>query len=155
MASITPDRAIFHIPGTDKGGSRPTTPKKGFNEIFNKVATLADDINIEVESTSFVSDIRPPQFSETPNKTDIVVDKLQRLIDTIESYRKRLQEKKYSLKEIQPLIKKMVVESESLSEITKKLSAQDSLQSIVNQSLILSSAEVIKFNSGFYNDGVM
>jgi hypothetical protein len=107
-----------------------------------------------MKSKTIRAEVQPSNFSTDPSlSTDMVVDKVQRLIDTMEDYQQMIMKKKVRLSEIQPIIKKMTAESQSLSEVSRQLPATDRLRSIVNQSLILSSAEIMKFNSGFYNEG--
>lgn len=155
MVSIDPDRVIVNIAGDGKDNIRANGKQHGFKEIYRKKTTSVSETDGEMKPTNFVSNLRPPQFSNeaSPPTTDMVVDQVQRLIDTMECYQQKLMEKKVTLKDIHPLIQKMTTESESLSTVSKKLSATDSLRSIVNQSLILSSVEIVKYNSGFYNAG--
>jgi hypothetical protein len=154
MLPIRPDRAKRHIPERGECQIQSNGQPQGFEKISDKDTGSKAKTDGEKQSTSLISEMRPSSFSnERAIPTHMVVDHVQRLIDTMESYQQKLTKKKICLNEIRSLIKKMTVESESLSKVSKQLSATDSLRSIVNQSLILSSAEIVKFKSGFYDQG--
>jgi len=106
-----------------------------------------------VESTHLVSDLRPAQFAAEPlSSTNMVVGQVERLIDTMEVYRQKLIENDATLKDVQTLVQKMASESESLSSASSTVNEQDGLKTIIDQSLMLTSMEIAKFNSGHYND---
>jgi hypothetical protein len=67
-------------------------------------------------------------------------------------YQRKLIENGATLKEIQAVVDKMASQNESLSAISGAIGEKERLATIVNQSLMLSSMEIAKYNSGFYND---
>ena len=153
MVSIGPVRAASPI----SVGEKRISPSKGncgrFEDAAGYEAALAEGTGGDRQSVSILSEVKSdPTQGDRCFPTEVVVDQVQQLIDTLEAYQKKIMEKEVRLSEIQPIIKKMTAESQSLSEVSKQLSPTDRLRSIVNQSLILSSAEIIKFNSGFYNE---
>ena len=83
----------------------------------------------------------------------MLVDRVQRLIDTMGAYQQKLIDSGATLKDIQSLVQKMANESESLSAKSNAVEGQQRLKTIVDQSLTLASMEIAKFNSGYYNDG--
>jgi hypothetical protein len=70
----------------------------------------------------------------------------------MEGYQQKLIEKAATLRDIQTLVQKMASESESLGAVSKTVAEQDGLRAIIDQSLMLTSMEIVRFNSGHYND---
>jgi hypothetical protein len=150
----TSDRVVSARP---KGGnSEPLSKgKRGpFENNDIKDTALIAKAGVELRSTSFISEVHGGNLpGDRFFPKEVVVDQVQQLIHTMEDYQKKAMKRQVQRNELQPIIKKMTVQSQSLSEVSKQLSPTDRLRSIVNQSLILSSAEIVNFNSGFYNNG--
>ncbi len=154
MVTINPDKSILDITERNKGGNSQKVNRGEFDAVFRQAVASAEIKGTETEATNFISDIRPAQFTLEPSSSaNMVVDQVQRLIDTLEAYQQKLIENGATLKEIHPLVQKMASQSESLYETLSAMGDQETLQTIVNQSLTLASMEIAKFNSGYYNAG--
>jgi hypothetical protein len=153
MVTIDPDKAILNIQEGNKTPNRSKVNKGEFDTVFRDVADSTSINSAEVESTHLISNLRPAQFATEPSpSTSAVVDRVSRLIDTMEGYRQQLIEKDATLKDIETLVQKMASESESLGAASSALDEQDGLRAIIDQSLMLTSMEIVRFNSGHYND---
>ena len=153
MVTIDPDKSIPIIPDGNKASTRSKVQQGEFDSVFREVADSTSIQGVAVESTHFISNLRPAQFATEPSPaTNAVVDQVRRLIDTMEGYQQKLIEKDATLKDIQTLVHKMESESESLGAASKTVDEQDGLRTIIDQSLMLTSMEIIRFNSGHYND---
>lgn len=153
MVSIDPNKSIVNIADRKTVEDRSTTHKGEFDEIFRQTIDSRPIESPETESAHYVTDIRPIQFdAEASPTTDMVVNRVQRLIDTMAAYQHKLIENGATLKDIQLLVEKMASQNESLSAITEAVGNQERLGTIVNQSLMLSSMEIAKYNNGHYND---
>lgn len=153
MVTIHPNKSIANIaePKVAEGVSK--TQKGEFDAIFRQTVDSKPIKSAKTESTPFISDLRPAQFTtESSPSTSMVVDRVSRLIDTMADYQHKLIENGATLKDIQAVVDKMVSQNESLSAISGAMEKEESLGTIVNQSLMLSSMEIAKYNSGFYND---
>ncbi len=97
--------------------------------------------------------IRPAQFTIEPTASGkIVVDQLQRLVDTMEMYHSKLDQAGTALKEIAPLVERMDSQSRSLVAVSGTGDDQSAtLQEMVDQSLMLATLEISRFRSGYYN----
>ncbi|MBC2742021.1 MAG: hypothetical protein HGJ93_02965 [Desulfosarcina sp.] len=152
MVTIDPDKSILNTTELKKAEGLSKTQKGEFDAIFRKAVDSTEIKSANVESTNFVSEIRPAQFTTEPMPSaNMVVDRVQRLIDAMEAYQQKLIENGATLKDIQPLMEKMASQSESLTAISNAVGEQDDLRTIVNQSLMLSSMEIAKYKSGLYN----
>ena len=153
MVTIDPDKSIPNIQDGNKASNRSKVQKGEFDSVFREAADSASMKRAELESTRFISNLRPAQFVTEPSpSTSAVVDKVSHLIDTMEGYQQKLIEKGATLRDIETLVQKMTSESESLGAASSAVDEQDGLRAIIDQSLMLTSMEIVKFNSGHYND---
>ena len=153
MVTIDPEKPILNIADQKKTENRSRVQKGEFDAIFRQAVDSTEGRGLAIESTAFISQIRPVQFTaESLPSTNMVVDRVQQLIDTMGAYQQKLNDSGATLKEIQPLVEKMTSQSESLGATSSAVEIQESLKTIVNQSLTLASMEITKFNSGYYND---
>lgn len=152
MVTIDPDKPILNITEVKKAESRSPTQAGEFAAIFRQTVDSTEIKGAKTESTHLISEIRPAQFATEPlPPQNMVVDRVQQLIDTMEAYQHKLIENGATLKDVQPLVQKMTSQSESLSATSSVVEGQESLKTIINQSLTLASMEIAKFNSGYYN----
>jgi hypothetical protein len=79
-----------------------------------------------------------------------LVDRTERLLDALDAYRGKLGDRRVALKEVAPLIGEIKKQSEDLTSQAEALPDSDPLREILNQTLIVSSLEVLKFNRGDY-----
>lgn len=154
MVTIDPDKLVLNILEQNRAKSLPNGQKGEFDAIFRQSIDSTEFKGAKTESSPLVSEIRPAQFSsESLPTANMVVDRVQQLIDTMGVYQKKLIDQGATLKDIQALVQKMASQSESLSATSRTVKGEERLQAIVNQSLTLASIEIAKFNSGYFNDG--
>ena len=79
-----------------------------------------------------------------------IVDRAERLLDTLDEYQQKLASPKFTLRDISPLISKMAEGNENLVSAVNSLSDGVELKKVLNQLIITSSVEIIKFNRGDY-----
>ena len=83
--------------------------------------------------------------NETP-----LVDRVEDFVDMLDEYRLKLGDRQYSLRDIDPLVRKMETETEKLMPAFKDLPDGDGLKDIMDQTLITASLEIARFNRGDY-----
>ena len=76
--------------------------------------------------------------------------KVEQLLDLLEAYSAALADPKKNLRDLSPLVKLLEREQRNLEELGKNLADGDMLQNILKQAVILSQAEVSRFNRGDY-----
>jgi hypothetical protein len=154
MVTLDPNKPVLNPAANDKAENRSRTHNGEFDAFFRQAVGSTEFKHARTESAPFLSDIRPSQFScESPSSESRIVDRVHRLIDTMEIYQQKLSDRGATLKDIHRLVQRMADESEPLGTASDALEGQKSLKTIVNQSLTLASMEIAKFNSGYYNDG--
>jgi hypothetical protein len=153
MIHIDPEKSVSPIVDRKKVESQQKTGKNAFQNFFQQAVGSAKTEESQIESTPFISEIRPVQFeTQTAPSTNLIVDRVGHLIDSMEAYQQKLIENGATLKDIEPFIDKLASQSDSLSAISNDSGMEDDLKSIVNQSLLLSSKEIARYKSGQYND---
>ncbi len=154
MEIIDPNKPIVNVAGHNKAESQSKVKKGEFDAIFRQAVDSTEFKRPKTESAPFLSDIRPAQFSsESIPSENMLVERVQRLIDTMGAYQQILIDSGASLKDIQSLVQKMATENESLSAASNAVEGQKRLKTIADQSMTLASMEIAKFNSGYYNGG--
>lgn len=153
MVTVDPDKPILKATELKNTAGRIDKQQAEFGSVFRQAMESAQVKGIKLESTPVMSEIRPARFSaEMPPPSRMAVDRVQQLIDTMDAYQQKLGASEATLKEIQTLVRKMTVQHDSLTAVSNDLGEQENLGTIVNQSLMLASMEIAKFNSGYYND---
>jgi hypothetical protein len=154
MVTIDPDKSISDITGAKKVQQQDKTDNNEFSAVFRQAAgNQRPETSQQLEPASSVSGIRPVQFeNKVMPATNAIVDHVQQLLDTMEAYQQKLTESSATLKTIQPLVDKIAFQSETLAAKAKEAVGVDDLQTIVDQSLTLSSLEIARFRSGQYID---
>ena len=154
MVTIDPNKPILNTGEHNRAESQSNVKKGEFDAIFRQAVDSTEFKGAKTESAPFLSEIRPAQFSsESLPSANMTVDRVQQLIDTMGVYQQKLTDSGATLKDIQSLVQKMATQSESINVTSNAMEGQARLKTIVNQSLTLTSMEIAKFNSGYYNDG--
>ena len=108
-------------------------------------------LNFRLQSASTISKLEASGFSNCLEKSQKAeIKKVEQFLDLLESYTQALFDPKKTLKEIASLVKSLESEKEKLAELGENLPDGDVLKYIVNQTLILSTIEVLRFNRGDY-----
>ena len=81
-----------------------------------------------------------------------IAERTEKFLDLLEEYQNKLLDPLATLRDIRPLIERMETEKETLAPVLNSLPPGDGLKDILNDALITSSLEVIKFNRGDYVD---
>ncbi|MDY6791223.1 MAG: hypothetical protein SWH54_08145 [Thermodesulfobacteriota bacterium] len=98
-----------------------------------------------------ISSITPIQLNAlSPAQNASMIDRVENLLNVLEEYQQKLNDPHFSLKEIDSLVKQMEKEKENLTPVLDSLSDDNGLKNILNQALVTSSLETIKFNRGDY-----
>jgi hypothetical protein len=116
------------------------------NEVEKSSNVIAG--NQKMPSISGISPIQQNMLSSAQNGS--IIDRVESLLSILDEYQQKLKDPHFSLKEIDPLVKQMEKEKENLAPALNSLGEDDGLKDILNQALVTSSLETIKFNRGDY-----
>jgi hypothetical protein len=91
-----------------------------------------------------------PIHAQPPSSREEVISRVSQFIDVMEEYSLKLSSPQISLKEVAPLVERMEAETHNMRLLSEALPAGDGIKAILDESLIRSSVEIIKFNRGDY-----
>jgi len=127
------------VQGIDFGTVLKNEVKKSSNVISG---------NQKMPPTSSISPIQLNMLSPSQNRS--IIDRVENFLNVLNEYQQKLKDPHFSLKEIDPLVKQMEKEKENLAPVLDSIVEDDDLKDILNQALVTSSLETIKFNRGDY-----
>ncbi|MCP4715357.1 MAG: hypothetical protein GY868_09585 [Deltaproteobacteria bacterium] len=81
---------------------------------------------------------------------DQTIAQVEKFLDTLEEYSVSLNSSRHTLKDLSPLVTRMEHETDDLKQLSKSLPPDDEIKAIIDESLIRSSVEIIRFNRGDY-----
>ena len=132
-----------------------TTPQAPAGEDFVTILKeSAENVKQEVtgpRQTTFISPLNGVQMS-TSSKVDrqYALDRIENLIGLLDQYRLKLADPGVTLRNIDPIIRKIDQETENLTPVIDSLPEDEDLKNIINQTLVTASLEVGKFYRGDY-----
>jgi len=108
-------------------------------------------LNFRLQNAGAVNKIEGSDFSEHLGKSHgAEIKKVEKFLDLMESYVQALSDPQKNLREIAPIVKSLESEKEKLVAWGESLPEDNILKHIVNQTVILSAMEVLRFNRGDY-----
>jgi len=122
-----------------------------FNAVLKNEVEKSSNVisqNQKMPSMSNISPIQPNMLSPTQNSS--IIERTENLLNILDEYQEKLRDPDISLKEIDPIIKQMEKEKENLTPVLDSIVEDDGLKDVLNQVLVTSSLETIKFNRGDY-----
>jgi len=135
--------------------------KKALSEAQSKIegsqekSTLSPDeiqkLNLRLQDASTIPKLEASGFSECVGKSYRGgIKKVEQFLDLLESYTHALFDPQKNLREISPLVKFLESEKEKLAGLGENLPDGDILKEIINQIVILTTVEMLKFDRGDY-----
>ena len=122
-----------------------------FGSVLKNEVEKSSELNSGPQKMSSISSISPIQLNMmSPVQKGSIVDRVENLLNVLGEYQQKLKDPHFSLKEIDSLVKQMENEKENLAPVLDSLLEDDGLKDILNQALVTSSLETIKFNRGDY-----
>ena len=124
---------------------------KNFGAILDETMTDTSKTDAGIRKTPMVEGVWGMQFDPSISLNENpVIKRTERLLDTLDRYREKLQNPAVGLEEISPLVREMEMKKEDLTSMLNSLPDGDGLKDILNEALITSSLEVAKFKRGDY-----
>lgn len=79
-----------------------------------------------------------------------IISMAERLLERLDTYRQKLRDPAISLDELSPFISKIAEENEAIASAVRDLKENGTLNEIVNQIMLVSSIELMRFTRGDY-----
>ncbi|MCX8044454.1 MAG: hypothetical protein N3B18_10050 [Desulfobacterota bacterium] len=147
---------IEHAQKLAKNVIPPDTQKLSKKQGAKKFdAVLSDTLNVKLsESQNHTKAVSGPQplspIDSFPIDREDVIGRVIKLLDIMDSYANKLGNPQVTLREISPLIAKIESESSQLKALAESLPPFDDIRPLLDEVLIRSSVEIIKYNRGDY-----
>ncbi len=136
---------------TARNNADPKTTGSEFSTILEESLKSVSNENATVSKGSKIEGISKTQFDILSKVENPAIGQVENYLNILNEYQKKLGNLDVPLKELSPLLDQMNAEKGELSSALDSLSDEDGLKGIVNETLVVSSLETIKFNRGDYN----
>lgn len=146
------------IPDTPKLSAldrRPSdiAPRKsptGFQQVFNNILDQATTEN-SAPSAGIPSSTPPLTINAIDPLSSVSgVRSMERFIDSLEDYQKRLEDPQCNLRGLEPAIERLEREHRHLSHLANDSSDDNPLKRIMREGLVTATLEINRFRSGVY-----
>ena len=131
----------------------PTPAGKEFGSILKERVEKSKNEVMDTQQSTFLRPLSGIQMN-APFRLDrsLALERIENLIGLLDQYRSKLADPGTTLKNIDPIIKQIDLESEKLAPALDSLPPEDELKDLMNQTLVTASLEVTKFYRGDYMD---
>jgi hypothetical protein len=131
--------------------NRKTPTKADFGEVLKQTLNSSPATQQTIPPAGSVNPLMPAQIQHlSAADKNAAVDRIEEILDLLEDYRRKLIDPAVTLKDIHPVVAAIENENKNLQAMLDFLADGDELKTILNQTLITTSVEVIKFNKGDY-----
>ena len=141
--------------GSPKKNDKNQAPvNKEFGAILDETMAKTSQTDTGTRKTAMVDSMAGIQFDSSLSLNENpIIERTEKLLDTLDNYREKLQDPESGLEDIYPLVTEMEMEKEGLTSALNSLPDGDGLKDILNEAMITSSLEAAKFNRGDYMNG--
>ncbi len=148
---IDPDGKILVSVGSVKDNSTTEASGKTFETILKGLSGDTKQVDEGGKRTPTITNTSAMQLNVFLSEGEkIAVESAEKLLDILDEYQQKLANPEVALREIDPLIGKLEACNESLVSSVNFLVKGDELKNILNQVVVTSSVEILKFNRGDY-----
>jgi len=124
---------------------------KTFRAVLGQLIDNPSEVDAEDKRTPAMSKVTEVELNPfLSEKRMAIIKGAERLLDTLDNYQQKLADPEVTLKDIFSFIDEMKEENKNMVSVFNSLPDGDKLKEILNQVLITSSIEIIKFNRGDY-----
>lgn len=135
----------------DKTPKQPLSAQADFSAVLKETIETATRAQQAAQPSAVVGSVLSGNMQNLPAlDKPSTIKRLENVLELLDDYRRKLTDPNVTLKDIQPLISTLENENKELKPQLNELARGDKLKQILNQTLITTSLEVIKFNKGDY-----
>ncbi len=147
---INPNDGILRNVYIEKPNKTEKSQGERFEATLEGLMNPSRKVTVEekIANIDRLSDVQTNPFVH--ERKGSIVRQTERLLDTLEQYQQMLENLKFTLKDISHFVDEITAENKALFSVVDSLCDGDELKAILNQALITSVVEVIKFNRGDY-----
>ncbi len=135
-----------------KNDKNQESANKEFGAILDETIAETSQMDTGTRKTAMVDGMAGIQFDSSLSLNENpIIEQTEKLLDTLDNYREKLQNPEVGLEDIKPLVSEMQMENEGLASALNSLPDGDGLKDILNEAMITSSLDAAKFNRGDYS----
>ena len=124
---------------------------KEFGAILDETIAETSQTDTGTRKTAMMESLSAIHFDSSPSLNENpIIEQTEKLLNTLDNYREKLQNPDVSLEDISPLVSELEMEKEGLTSALNSLPDGDGLKDILNEAMITSSLAAAKFNRGDY-----
>ena len=133
-----------------------TNPQRPADQEFgtilkDRVQNLKNDV-IEPRQTTYLNSLNGVQMNDpSALEQKFALDRIENIVGLLDQYRHKLADPEITLKNIDPIIREIDQETQTLSPLLDALPEDEQLNDLINQTLVAASLEVTKFYRGDYS----
>lgn len=148
---ITKTDELVKAVAPEKIQSRTPTTQADFGDVLKETMKTVGGVQTAVQASVGMDPVLPLQLQRlTTIDKHTIVEGIENVLDLLDDYQRKLADQNVTLKNMHPLISAIEHENQNLKPLLNKLREGDELKQILNQTLVTTSLEVIKFNKGDY-----
>ncbi len=148
---IDPTQELLKTQYTDKASAAQKPDKDEFSAML-KEAIESDSSNAvqNKKGSQMISSVVQLQFNtQFAVQNNAILERTEEFLDLLEQYQSKLMDPQASLRDIHPLIERMEKEKDALAPLMNSF-PEGELMDVLNNALVTSTVEMIKFNRGDY-----
>jgi len=131
-----------------------STPKRQEGGKFSQVLerTMKTSPGAAARSTPRTAAVMPPGMRAPQGVKAQVYQGLEQLVLHLETYQHLLEDTQASLNAVDPAVRQLKADVAEMNELMDSMGKDDPLKQILNEALVMTSKEIIRFESGVYVD---
>jgi hypothetical protein len=144
------DQILKNLYPETKKNLQPTAAKEFGTILKESVDNLRNEVTAP-RPTTFINPLNGVQMRKSAGfDRQFALDRIENLIGLLDQYRDKLADPGVTLKNIDPIVREIDRETETLVPILDSVPEGEGLKKIMNQTLVTASLEVNKFYRGDY-----
>ncbi len=149
---IDPTQELLKTQHADKTSAAQKPDKDEFSAMLKEA--IESDSSSAVQNKKgpeMISSVAQLQFNtQFAVQSNPMVERTEQFLNILDQYQKKLMDPQASLRDMHPLIERMAKNKDALAPLVNSLPDGDELKDVLNNALVTSTVEMIKFNRGDY-----
>ena len=148
---IDPNEKILTSDYPERSRKTELSSDGTFGKIYEGLIEDPYETDVRIDEPPAVTNVPGLQMNTFQSEGEIpVVERAEKLLDLLGEYQQKLANPALTLRDISPLIDKLKSDNKRLVSSVNSLAEGDELKNILNQIIVATSVEIIKFNRGDY-----
>jgi len=148
---IDPNEKILTSNYPEKTRKTELSSDGTFGKIYEDLIEASHETGVRIDKAPAITNAADLQMNAFLSEGKMpLVERAERLLDLLGEYQQKLANPAFTLRDISPLVDELKADNKRLVSSVKSLADGDELKNILNQIIVATSVEIIKFNRGDY-----